>query len=211
MFSVACFLTVHEHLDRITIIEDEGMFDLFLTHEMTVPKTVWKGGEYDAGNYGNTLLTNILGKKLFDFPKSINTLLKCIQLSTQSKNDAVILDFFGGSGTTGHATVEYNRMNGESKRRYILVEMGTYFDTVTHPRMKKVVYSADWKNGKPTSRDTGVSHIMKYFSLESYEDALSNVQLPEENKPLYSLFGEDYLIHYMLDIESRGSLLDLVR
>ena len=52
---------------------------------------------------------------------------------------------------------------------------------------------------------------MKYFSLESYEDALSNVQLPEENKPLYSLFGEDYLIHYMLDIESRGSLLDKFR
>lgn len=201
--------SIRDNLDRITIIEDEGIFDLFLTHEMTVPKTVWKGGEYDAGNYGNTLLTNILGKKLFDFPKSINTLLKCIQLSTQSKNDAVILDFFGGSGTTGHATVEYNRMNGESKRRYILVEMGTYFDTVTHPRMKKVVYSADWKNGKPTSRDTGVSHIMKYFSLESYEDALSNVQLSEENQQLYSLFGEDYLIHYMLDIESRGSLLDL--
>ena len=45
--------------------------------------------------------------------------------------------------------------------------------------------------------------------MERYEDALSNVQLSEENKPLYSLFGEDYLIHYMLDIESRGSLLDL--
>lgn len=201
--------SIRDNLDRITIIEDEGVFDLFLTHEMTVPKTVWKGGEYDAGSYGNTLLTNILGKKMFDFPKSINTLLKCIQLSTQSKNDAVILDFFGGSGTTGHAAVEYNRRNSGSERRYILVEMGTYFDTVTHPRMKKVVYSADWKNGKPTSRDTGVSHIMKYFSLESYEDALSNVQLSEENKPLYSLFGEDYLIHYMLDIESKGSLLDL--
>ena len=99
--------------------------------------------------------------------------------------------------------------NDSQRRKYILVEMGTYFDTVTQPRIKKVVYSADWKNGKPASRGTGISHIMKYFSLESYEDALSNVQLSEENKSLYDLFGEDYLIHYMLDIESKGSLLNL--
>ena len=122
--------------------------------------------------------------------------------------EARILDFFAGSGTTGHAVIEQNRLDNGT-RKYILVEMGTYFSTATHPRIKKAVYSANWKDGKPTSRDTGVSHIMKYFSLESYEDALSNVRLSDEHKSLYSLFGEDYLIHYMLDIESKGSLLDL--
>jgi adenine-specific DNA-methyltransferase len=58
--------SINENLDRITAIEDDGIWDLFVTHEMTIPKTVWKGGEYDAGSYGNTLLINILGSKKFD-------------------------------------------------------------------------------------------------------------------------------------------------
>lgn len=201
--------TIRDNLDRITIIEDEGIYDLFLTHEMTVPKTVWKGGEYDAGSYGNTLLTNIIGRKLFDFPKSIHTLSRCIQLATDNNDDAVILDFFAGSGTTGHAIVNYNRDHNNSHRKYILVEMGEYFDSVTKPRMQKVVYCADWKNGKPQNRNTGVSQIIKYMRLESYEDALSNIQLSDNGGQLKALLGEDYMIHYMVDLESRGSLLDV--
>ena len=87
--------------------------------------------------------------------------------------------------------------------------MGEYFDSVTKPRMQKVVYSADWKNGKPQNRNTGVSQIIKYMRLESYEDALSNIQLSDNGGQLKSLLGEDYLIHYMVDLESRGSLLDM--
>ena len=183
--------------------------DLFLTHEMTVPKTVWKGGEYDAGNYGNTLLTNIIGNKLFDFPKSINTLLRCVRLSTENNKHALILDFFAGSGTTGHAVIEYNRANNDSKRKYILVEMGEYFDTVTKTRMEKVVYSADWKDGKPQNRNTGVSQIIKYLRLESYEDALSNIELKNDPNQMSMLFGEEYLVRYMLDLESKDSLLNV--
>jgi len=202
--------TIRDNIDRITIITDEeGVMDLFLTHEMTVPKTVWKGGEYDAGNYGNTLLTNIIGNKLFDFPKSINTLLRCVRLSTENNKHALILDFFAGSGTTGHAVIEYNRANNDSKRKYILVEMGEYFDTVTKTRMEKVVYSADWKDGKPQNRNTGVSQIIKYLRLESYEDALSNIELKNDPNQMSMLFGEEYLVRYMLDLESKDSLLNV--
>ena len=87
--------------------------------------------------------------------------------------------------------------------------MGKYFDTVTKPRMQKVIYSADWKDGKPQNRNTGVSHIMKYMKLESYEDALTNISLDDEKHGMSLLFGDDYLINYMLDIEAEGSLLDL--
>lgn len=201
--------TIRDNLDRITVLEDEGVFDLFLTHEMTVPKTVWKGGEYDAGNYGNTLLTNILGKKMFDFPKSIYTLTRCIQLATDSNNDALVLDFFAGSGTTGHAVINYNRNHAESNRKFILVEMGEYFSSVTKPRIQKIIYAPDWKNGKPQQRDRGLSQIVKYMRLESYEDALSNIEFSNNAGQLTSLFDEDYLIHYMVDFESRGSLLDV--
>lgn len=172
-------------------------------------KTLWNGALMDSSTYGTELLNDIfgLGKYNFSFPKSIHAVTNSLYSMTYSQN-AIFMDYFAGSGTTGHAVLNLNR-NDQGSRKYILVEMGNYFDVVTKPRIKKVVYSADWKDGKPTSRDTGISHIMKYFSLESYEDALSNVNLSDENKSMLSLFGEDYLIHYMLEIESRGSLLDL--
>lgn len=202
--------TIRDNLDRIAVIkDDDGVFDLFVTHEMTVPKTVWKGGEYDAGSYGNTLLSNILGKKLFDFPKSIHTLTRCVQLATADNDNALVLDFFAGSGTTGHAIINYNRNKSDSHRKFVLVEMGEYFTTVTKPRIQKVAYAPDWKDGKPQQRDSGVSQIIKYMRLESYEDALSNIELSDNGGMMASLLGEEYLIHYMVELESRGSLLDI--
>lgn len=119
-----------------------------------------------------------------------------------------VLDFFAGSGTTGHAVINLSRIDGIA-RKYCLVEMGDYFTNVTLPRNKKVVYSSEWKDGKPQQRNSGVSQIIKYMRLESYEDALSNIELSSDGRQLMALLGEDYLIHYMVDLESRGSLLDV--
>lgn len=155
----------------------------------------------------NDELLNVYGKQyVSSYPKPTKLILKLLA-SVRLKNEMVI-DYFAGSGTTGHAVINLNREDN-GNRKYILVEMGEYFNTVTLPRMKKVVYSANWKDGKPTSRDTGVSHIMKYMKLESYEDALSNITLDNEKHGLSSILGEDYLINYMLDIEAEGSLLNL--
>lgn len=202
--------SIGNNLDRITIIENNGVYDLFLSHESTVPKTVWSGGEYDAGNYGNTLLINILGRKLFDFPKSINTVKRSISLSTSKENNDVVLDYFAGSGTTGHAVIDLNRENG-SNLKYILVEMGEYFNTVTKPRIEKAIYSKDWKDGKPVSRE-GSSHMFKYLRLESYEDALNNIRLnrsPQQQSAMDDVMSsdarEEYLLSYMLDVEAEGS------
>jgi len=62
--------------------------------------------------------------------------------------NSICLDFFAGSGTTAHAVINLNREDG-GRRKYILVEMGQYFDTVLKPRIQKVVYADTWKNGKP--------------------------------------------------------------
>ena len=75
--------------------------------------------------------------------------------------------------------------------------------------MKKVVYAPDWKDGKPQQRSSGISQIIKYMRLESYEDALSNIKLSDDGGMMASLLGEEYLIHYMVDLESRGSLLNV--
>lgn len=131
-----------------------------------------------------------------------------------SNNSNLILDFFAGSGTTGHAVIELNRETEKNSRKYILVEMGEYFNTVTKPRMKKVVYSQNWKKGKPIDRNTGISQIIKSIHLESYEDVLNNIELKRSNEQSNQLnFDEDlfneYLVSYMLDIESMESLLSI--
>jgi len=125
------------------------------------------------------------------------------------EKSSLILDYFAGSGTTGHAIINLNREDG-GKRKYILVEMGDYFDAVLKPRIAKVVYSESWKNGKPTSRHTGISHCFKYLRLESYEDTLNNLQFdesPTRNKALAAnaSLKEDYMLRYLLDVETRGS------
>jgi adenine-specific DNA-methyltransferase len=136
-------------------------------------------------------------------------------IDAATSDDDFILDYFGGSGTTAHATITLNRQSPSSQRRYILVEHGEYFDEILKPRIQKVVYSASWKNGKPTAPETGISHCFKVIKLESYEDTLNNLNLVRSKAQGDLLAGlsedlkDDYLLHYLLDMESRDSLLSV--
>jgi adenine-specific DNA-methyltransferase len=175
------------------------------------PKSVWTGKQYDAASHGTKLLKNIFGDTSpFSFPKSFYAVLDCVYIVTGDTDvEHTVLDFFAGSGTTGHAVIGLNRKDG-GRRKYILVEMGDYFDTVLKPRIAKVVYSETWKDGKPTARDTGISHCFKYLRLESYEDALNNITFDEDTVRSQALVAntqlrEDYMLHYLLDVETRGS------
>jgi adenine-specific DNA-methyltransferase len=126
-----------------------------------------------------------------------------------AKPDSVILDCFGGTGSTAHAVINVNRAD-RGNRKYILVEVGEYFDTVLKPRVLKAIYSRDWRGGKPVSRE-GSSHALKYLRLESYEDALMNIELRAPNPAQRTLLDSlpaaraDYLLHYMLPSEAAGS------
>lgn len=125
------------------------------------------------------------------------------------EDNEIVVDFFAGSATTAHAVINLNRED-EGNRKYILVETNEYFDSVTLPRVKKVIYAKEWKGGKPTKRE-GSSHVLKYFALESYEDAMNNLELrrSEEIKQaglnFTNEFREDYLLNYMLEFEAQGS------
>ena len=96
----------------------------------------------------------------------------------------IVLDYFAGSGTTGHAVINLNREDG-GERKFILVEMGEHFDTVLLPRIKKVIYAPEWKAGKPQRMATKEEaerspRIVKYIRLESYEDALDGIGFDED-------------------------------
>ena len=169
----------------------------------------------DLGRYGwgtnedaNDELHQLLGEQYaasYPKPSKLLTLL----LSSSRHKSGYWLDYFAGSGTTGHAVINLNRED-DGKRKYILVDIGDYFDTVLKPRIAKVVYSKDWKDGKPTARHTGISHCFKYICLESYEDTLNNLRLdhnPQRKKAVAAnpALKEDYMLRYLLDVESRGS------
>ena len=139
-------------------------------------------------------------------PKPVKLLRRIIQMNCP--NDGVVCDYFAGSGTTAEAVIRQNRLDGGA-RKYVLVESGRYFDSVLRNRVTKVSYSSDWSGGKPKVRD-GKSHFAKYLRLESYEDALNNLVLNQNDDQRTLLKNdedveEQYILSYMLDIESRGS------
>lgn len=151
---------------------------------------------------GTKNLMNLFGNKIFNNPKPVGLIHKFCTMATGS-ND-LVMDFFAGSGTTAHAVLNLNKEDG-GNRKYIMVEMADYFDSVMKPRIQKVVYSDKWKDGKPQSND-GISHIFKYVVLEQYEDTLNNIEFNGGRDVQSTLLGLDgYFLRYMLDFETRDS------
>ena len=197
-------------------------FKRFLNEQGTLPTTWWGKMEYSANedhedksenestnkakysatSHGTGYLKNMLGDALaFPFPKSIYLVEDCLRVSSLGKNDTV-LDYFGGSGTTAHAAINLNRQDG-GKRKCILIEMGHHFDTVLKPRIKKAVYAEKWKDAKPISRESRLSHMFKYQRIESYEDALNNIEFTETERE--NLFHDEHQLSYLSGSETRES------
>ena len=175
-------------------------------------QSVWLNNKFSASANGTNLLTDMFGDSgLFSYPKSYYTVMTAVDSIIQSTN-GIILDYFAGSGTTGHAVINLNR-DDEGNRKYILVEMGEYFDTVTKPRILKVIYSEKWKDGKPVfngGEDAVLlekesefrGHIFQYMKLEQYEDALNNIEFL---KPEIEFdFTEN--MKYALQMQTQGSV-----
>ena len=167
----------------------------------------WTDKRHNAGEWGANLLTDIMGdRNTFSYPKSIHTVTDAVG-AVSGDAQAAVLDYFAGSGTTGHAVINLNREDG-GRRKFILVEMGDHFDNVLLPRLKKVAFSPKWKNGiaeREATREEGERgpRIIKYFCMESYEDALDNIEFAREDEDLFGL--EDYMLRYMLQWETKGS------
>lgn len=108
-------------------------FDIEIGKDFGTYKTVWTESKYDASVHGTQLLKSILPDTKFTYPKSIHNVIDCVAACVENDKDAIILDFFGGSGTTGHAVMEINK-NDDGHRRFILVEQMDYVEKDTLPR-----------------------------------------------------------------------------
>ncbi len=206
---------VQEQTELKAVKNNRNSFDIYRRrrpNEGVQPTTSWVDSKYSATEHGTDLLKRLFGQQeKFSYPKSIFAVEDCLRVSGIQKT-SVALDYFAGSGTTGHAVINLNREDN-GNRKYILCEMAEYFNSVTKPRIEKVIYSEDWKDGKPVSRK-GISQCFKYIRLEQYEDTLNNLlpknlHLDFKDDSGKGDFEETYLLRYMLDTETKGDLFNL--
>ncbi|HPB24316.1 MAG TPA: site-specific DNA-methyltransferase [Bacteroidales bacterium] len=98
-------------------------------------KTMWNDKNFHSIK-GTRELTELLGKSVFEFPKPEMLIRQILTIGTNE--DDIILDSFAGSATTAHAVLNLNK-NDDGNRKFILVEMEDYAETVTAERVKRVI------------------------------------------------------------------------
>ena len=135
-----------------------------LNDEGILPMTWWDKKEYSSTAYGTNLLKDIFSElQVFSYPKSIFAVMDCLKVLSD-KNDALFLDFFAGSGTTGHAVMELNKEDNGS-RSFILCtnNENRICEEITYPRIKNVMVG--YKNRRGGKID-GLGGSLKYFKTK---------------------------------------------
>ena len=136
-----------------------------LGKDFGVVKTVWQDSRYDASIYGTELVvTHQCLRLTLIFLKSIWTTYDCIAPILYERKNAIILDYFAGSGTTGHAVMILNKEDkGKGHRSFILCtnNENKIAEDVCYPRIKKVI-----KGHKDYAKITGIPSRLKYFRTD---------------------------------------------
>jgi adenine-specific DNA-methyltransferase len=152
-------------------------------------RTVWQDTRYDANKYGTQIVKALVPDCKFDFPKSLWNVYDCLYAVVGNKKEALILDFFAGSGTTAHAVLELNN-DDEGNRKFILCEQMYYVETLTAKRVHKVIENM----GKGSFVYAEISKANEYFS-EQIEGAKDTVELTE----IWQTMQEKAFLSYRID------------
>ncbi len=151
----------------------DGEYRLYTKDRMKgeKPKTVWLRPEY-SGASGTNSLKDLLGDKAFSYPKAVAQVKDTIQISTEPTD--IVLDFFGGSGTTAQAVMAQNAEDG-GNRKFVIVEQMDYVNTVSFKRLENAIrkyynnVSFVYFELKKYNQEY-VDRIMKATSLSELED-----------------------------------------
>ena len=221
---------ISSHLDRIVVLPKDGGMDLFITSELSPPKTVWSFPELDAGGvYGSELVDKLVESK-FPFPKSLYTVYRCIEPAVLQKSDALIVDFFAGSGTTLHAVNLLNAVDS-GKRRCILVTNNEVSEvearnlkadgyqpgdpewekhgicrSITWSRTENSIFGKSY-DGKPlvgsyvTSKTIVKEVARSFYQLGFVENTA--ILAPSAKKQIVALIGKDKLPQSLVEADSR--------
>ncbi len=138
------------------------------------------------------------GVKLRKGKKPEKLIHRFVELSTNKDSNEWVLDYFGGSGTTGGVALK-------SGRKFVVIEMGKYFNTLTLPRLKNALFGEQSGISKVTGWKGG--GIVKYLVLEQYEDVLDAIEQIEGDTP--KNFPLKYL--YKPELNKINSTLDICK
>lgn len=185
--------TIEKISNYLSVKRAKGIYDIQLGKTFGTYKTVWSDPKYDANNYGKQLLNSLIPNCLFDFPKSLWNVYDCIYSVVAQTSSATILDFFAGSGTTGHAVMKLNAEDG-GHRRFTLCtnNENNICRDVTYERIKRAIekegYAASLKYDRidyvPISdrlyyeyADELLKHVRELVELENGVNFTGNTEI----------------------------------
>ena len=183
--------TVEEIKEKLYVKnKNNEKIDIFRIKDEKKPRTVWTGERYDASTHGSKIVNKVIEGKTVSFPKSIYAVYDCLYSVVKNKKEALVLDFFAGSGTTASALLKLNKEDG-GKRRFILVEQLEEHVQVMKERIKQQL---DEENCKTSFIYTEIKQQNKCF-MEKIKKANSKKQLKE----IWNKMKEDSFLSYKVD------------
>ena len=165
-------------------------YEIELGKDFGMYRTVWEDKRYDANIYGTQLVKSLVPDCEFDFPKSLWNVYDCLRSVIKDDKDAIVLDFFGGSGTTAHAVLELNKDGGN--RKFIICEQMHYVETVTRERVKKVIE-------QDNKGDFIYCELMEYN--QAYMDKIQSADSSEELVALWQDIAENAFLNWYVNPE----------
>ncbi len=159
--------------------------------ESQVFTTHWIDKKYNATAHGTNLVSRIVGGKTVSYPKSLYSVLDTLKIMTNDED--VILDFFAGSGTTGHATLKLNKEDG-GNRKFILVEQLDEHVKVSKKRIGEILNDSD------TGNNFVYLELMNWN--ENFVEKIRKAKTKDELKKLWEKMKEKTFLSYKVDIKT---------
>ena len=140
---------------------NEG-YDIEIGKTFGVQKTIWDEKKYDANEYGSKLVSELVPGGGFSFPKSLYTVFDSVYAGTASDKEAIVMDFFSGSGTTAHAVMKLNAEDG-GERQFIMVQL------------PENLYEAVSRPGLEARLKTNIEETIDYLEKQGYEPTICSI------------------------------------
>jgi adenine-specific DNA-methyltransferase len=147
--------------DGSIVVDSSGYAPVF------VPGTQWRISSHESGGPGGSnLLSSLMPDRRFPFPKSLYAVEDALRFFIGSKPEALVLDFFAGSGTTAHAIMRLNRQDGGSRRCVLVTNNEVSIDEANELRLRGVL---------PGDAEWGALGICEYITKPRIRAAISGI------------------------------------
>ena len=181
--------------DLLKVVKSKnGLYDIQIGKNFGMYRTVWIDKRYDSNEYGTKIVNQLVPNNTFSFPKSLWNVYDCLYAVVGEDKNAIVLDFHAGSGTTAHAILELNKEDG-GNRQFILVEQMDYIETVTVPRVQKVLELQNSDNK------------FTYFELKKYNEAfiekIQEAKTTDELLAIWEQMKERSFLNYNVDLKKQ--------